>query len=122
LEDRGLLPKQFSDYQVLIGDSTDNVPSLMAPKKSMAVLKEHGTLKNWFETKEGKTFFLAHTSELIRNKQLIRMSHKCWAPTEGDLKLSPISSNDHFIKEEFGNLPASLTSLRSINSPKKSLF
>lgn len=120
---RGMKPKQFADYQTLIGDSIDDIPGICSPKFAANVIKVHGSLKRYFATEEGGLFFRKHGNEIIRNRRLITMAKLAWKPTLEELVLAPKSENDHIIVEQFGSLPASLTALRAILSPnKKGLF
>jgi len=50
----GIYPKQFTDYQSLLGDSADNVPGVkgVGAKTAEALIKEFGTLENIYENLE----------------------------------------------------------------------
>jgi DNA polymerase-1 len=50
----GISPKQFTDYQALIGDSADNVPGVkgVGAKTAEALIKEYGTLDNIYANLE----------------------------------------------------------------------
>lgn len=71
--DYAFTPKQFLAYQMLIGDPMDDVPALMKPAQAKAVLTEHGALRAWFKTKEGKAWYMKNQAELLRNKDLVSM-------------------------------------------------
>lgn len=119
---RGFTPGQFADYQILIGDDVDTIPSILTPKKAEAILLEHFSLKNFFKTKDGEAFFRKHSTALIRNQSLIRMNRECWKPSLADLKLPYSSDFDSEATSKFGSLPKSFISLRSSCRPKASLF
>lgn len=47
----GLLPNQITDYKGLVGDPSDNIPGAagVGPKTAIPIIKEYGTLENFFE-------------------------------------------------------------------------
>ncbi len=71
----GLSPKQFLDYQTLMGDEVDGIPCVSAMTKSTAleILREHGSLEKFFATKKGDYFYRLRRTELHRNRKLVRM-------------------------------------------------
>lgn len=66
-------PLQFRDYQVLIGDPTDDVPAITTNKKARAVLNAHPSLKAYFGTEEGEAFYYKNQEALRRNHKLVVM-------------------------------------------------
>lgn len=80
LKKKGLSPKQFLSYQILIGDATDNVPPIsdMTPKKALQIAKEFTSLPAFFRTKEGGRFYNEKEDELHRNKDLITLVRSAW--------------------------------------------
>ena len=56
-EKYGIEPKQFTDYQALLGDSADNVPGVKGVGKVTAekLLKEFGTLQNIYDNIDSVT-------------------------------------------------------------------
>lgn len=48
IEETGLQPKSWADYQALIGDSSDNIPGLpgVGPKTALSLLKDFPTLED----------------------------------------------------------------------------
>lgn len=66
-------PLQFRDYQVLIGDATDDVPAITSNKKARAILNAHSSLKEYFGTAEGEAFYYKHQEALRRNHKLVVM-------------------------------------------------
>jgi DNA polymerase-1 len=117
----GMSPAQFGDYQVLIGDSTDNIPDILTPSKAKKIIVGYGSLKQFLSTEEGTTFFYAHQEELTRNTKLIRMDKKCWSPSEKDLDLSELKETKYVFRE-YGKLPDSFNQLRAFVSSRRSLF
>ena len=67
------MPVQFRDYQVLIGDPTDDVPEILSPAKARAIINEHQTLYRYFQTKAGERFFYSNEEALLLNRQLVTM-------------------------------------------------
>jgi 5'-3' exonuclease len=120
--ERGFSPKQFADFQILTGDKVDDIPSICSPRLAKTILKDYGSLKNFFKTEVGALFFKDNHQPLIRNQQLVRLAKHCWQPTPEELSLHPTDLNDSIILAEFGSLPSSFTTLRSVLKPKKQLF
>ncbi len=50
----GILPEQIPDYKGLVGDASDNIPGVksIGPKTAAVLIKEYGTLENFFRTHE----------------------------------------------------------------------
>lgn len=69
----GFTATQFLDYQTLVGDSIDCVPSILKPSKAKALLQEHGSLQTFFKTKEGLQFFNQHQEQLLLNRKLVKL-------------------------------------------------
>lgn len=117
----GMRPMTFGDYQILTGDAIDGVPGIVPPAKAKAILKEHGILGRYFKTKEGKTFFLRHETELRRNQRLVRMDHRSWQPKAAELRIRLRETRE--VVSQFGKLPQSFYALRSVvSSGSRSLF
>jgi 5'-3' exonuclease len=111
---KGLTPKQFLDYQILIGDGMDTVPPVpaMTEKKALELLKEFGSLSAYFKTKAGRMFYDLRATELHRNKNLVGLSSKAFS-----LKASDIA-----FKNLRGSVPCrSFTALKEAQT-KTSLF
>jgi len=119
-EKTGFTPIQFGDFQILCGDATDDIPPVVTVKEAKKILKEHRYLKSFFNTKEGKAFFLKHETDLRRNALLIRMATNCWSPTMNDVRIDLVQNPKAF--QEFGELPKSFHALRSLMGARKSLF
>lgn len=70
----GLTASQFLDYQTLIGDAIDTVPGVIKPGAARKLLREHGSLKHYFRTKEGRAFWDEHQESLTRNRKLVKLA------------------------------------------------
>lgn len=109
----GLSPRQFRDYQVLVGDKIDDIPGVLPPAKAKQLLLRYNSIKAYLTTPEGKAFFTEHGSELMRNKQLVSMARDCWAPNDSELRIKLSTANDSDILNSYGPLPKSAAALRS---------
>lgn len=51
IEETGIKPSSWPDYQALIGDSSDNIPGIpqVGPKTALPLIQEFGTLENLFD-------------------------------------------------------------------------
>ena len=122
-EIRGMTPRQFLDYQVLVGDGIDDVPGVMTAGPARAILKKYGNLQAWSKTEEGDAFFSKNLRALIRNKRLISMAYRAWSPTDEELVLNLSRDADDAIVEEFGKLPKAVTAFRGLRSAgRQTLF
>lgn len=118
----GMLPKEFGDYQILVGDAVDDIPGVVKGAEAKKILREHGSLSAYLKTPEGKKFFLRHQEELRRNLRLVRMNLQSWSPSESSLRLSTIADS-RTVLSEFGRLPKSFYALRStLQGNGRSLF
>lgn len=54
IEKYGVTPKQFIDYQALVGDTADNIPGVkgVGAKTAQALIEQFGTLENIYENIE----------------------------------------------------------------------
>lgn len=77
----GLKPCQLVDYQTLIGDKVDSIPSLkpFGPSKAMKLLKKHRSIKNWVKNgpRGGKRWFNTNREDVLRNRKLVRLDPDC---------------------------------------------
>ena len=84
-EKYGVHPKQFTDYQSLLGDSADNVPGVkgVGAKTAEALIKEFGTLENIYENIESvpkprwKTLLLENKEMAFISKELVTLKKDC---------------------------------------------
>lgn len=119
---KGMRPAQFGDYQILTGDGVDSIPPVTKPKEAKKILEQHGSLREFFSTSEGKRFYSMHASELVRNLQLVRMDNSSWRPADHEIRLSNLREPASVLSA-FGKLPQSFYALRSaIGSGARSLF
>lgn len=79
------------DYQTLVGDSIDSIPSITSPGEAKKIIKAHTTLKQYFATKEGKRFWSVHQKELVRNRKLVGLKKDIKLPSIGSLVPKPSS-------------------------------
>ena len=72
---KGLTPYQHLVYQVLAGDSGDDVPGILGPKSALAVVRDPSftTMSEWLKTPTGKVVATNHRAELNRNAQLVKL-------------------------------------------------
>lgn len=118
----GMPPKTFGDYQILVGDSMDDVPGVVKPSEARRILKAHSTLSEYFKTTEGQKFFRRHQEELKRNLRLVRMDLRSWSPSEDSLRLDKVGESTTVLSE-FGRLPKSFHALKStLSRSRSSLF
>ena len=66
-------PKQFRDYQILVGDGIDDIPEIMSKVSARKLLNKHGTLKAFFETPDGSQWFRKNQGPLTRNLALVSL-------------------------------------------------
>lgn len=94
---KGVKIKQMVDYQTLIGDSGDDIPSIkdMGPARAKAILAKYGSIKKWIESGAEKEYCTRHLDAMRLNRKLVKLTTDC-AP-EGpvsDWKLRQIKSRD----------------------------
>ncbi|RXI43486.1 DNA polymerase I [Malaciobacter mytili] len=90
IEKFGVTPKQFTDYQALIGDSADNIPGVkgIGAKTAEALIKEFGTLDNIYNNLENiekarwKTLLETGKEMAFISKQLVTLKVDCHAIKE----------------------------------------
>ncbi|AXH14998.1 DNA polymerase I [Malaciobacter mytili LMG 24559] len=90
IEKFGVTPKQFTDYQALIGDSADNIPGVkgIGAKTAEALIKEFGTLDNIYNNLENiekarwKTLLETGKEMAFISKQLVTLKVDCHAIEE----------------------------------------
>lgn len=72
----GVSCERILDYQTLIGDRVDSIPSIMGPKKAQAVLAAHRSLNAWASAATGKEldFIQIKAEEIRRNRALVKLS------------------------------------------------
>lgn len=120
--EKGMYPKEYLRYQVLIGDRIDNIPSLMSPRKAKHVVTTYPNLKEYFKTEEGNKFFKENRGALTLNKLLVTMVADSWKTDFSKIKVTVSRHNDDYLVEKFGRIPAGLSSYRAIGNRKSSIF
>lgn len=119
---KGMYPKEYLRYQILVGDRIDNIPSLMGPKKAQKIVTEYDSLKAYFSTAEGKQFFDKNKGALVLNKLLVTMVKDSWKTEFDRIKVNSSKINDELILQAVGRIPSGLSSYRAIGSRKISIF
>lgn len=70
-----LTPKQYLDYQTLIGDKIDNIPALYTPAVARVLILGHGSLVNYLR----KTKLTLKEVEAVNlNRKLVKMRTDCF--------------------------------------------
>ncbi len=90
IEKYGVTPKQFTDYQALIGDSADNIPGVkgVGAKTAEALIKEFGTLDNIYNNLENiqkarwKNLLETGKEMAFISRQLVTLKVDCHAIEE----------------------------------------
>lgn len=75
-------PNQFLDYQILVGDSLDDVPPIVKPAQARSIINTHGSLFRFFKTREGDSFYAKNVTQLLRNMRLVRMAVDLLCPDD----------------------------------------
>jgi 5'-3' exonuclease len=121
-EVKGMYPKEYLRYQILTGDKIDNIPSLMSPRRARQVVTSFKTLKDYFDTDEGASFYKANKGALILNKLLVTMVADSWKTNFSKIKVTDSKINNDQLIETFGRIPSGLSSYRAIGNRKTSIF
>lgn len=117
---KGVACSQMVDYQTLIGDPGDSIPSIKGygPARAKEILDEHGTLNAWFKQSTGdeRAFIRSQMENLRRNRKLVQLVTECAPPTD------PSEWKIHKVKPKL-NLPRIFHDYHSFCYPKtKGLF
>ncbi|AXH09693.1 DNA polymerase I [Malaciobacter halophilus] len=92
LEKYGVSPKQFTDYQALLGDSADNVPGVkgVGAKTAQALVSQYNTIENIYENLENiektrwKNLLEASKEMAFISKELVTLKVDCHVLDEID--------------------------------------
>lgn len=89
-------PHQALEYQILIGDSGDKVPSVrpgkMGPKTAVKVLKQYGTIANFFkQSKKDRLWMRQCQAAFTRNRKLVTLVKDVYKPKPKDLVLRNVT-------------------------------
>lgn len=86
----GLKPELHRQYQALIGDKIDNIPSLMGPATAKKGLKTYGSISNWAASSAPmKVFLNKNREQVMTNRKLVTLVNNIQAVTEYDWKTVP---------------------------------
>ena len=91
----GVYPKQFADYQSLLGDSVDNIPGVkgIGAKTAQALIQQFGSLDNIYKNIENiekprwKNLLIDGKDMAYISKQLVCLDKKCILLDEFETKL-----------------------------------
>ena len=85
---KGLTPYQHVVYQILAGDSGDNVPGVVGPAEALCIVKDptFTTLTEWFKTERGREVARKHRAEVVRNAQMVKLVNTLFT---SDVKAHP---------------------------------
>ncbi len=81
IEKYGVTPKQFIDYQALVGDTADNIPGVkgVGAKTAQTLIEQFGTLQNIYENienidkKRTKELLIEGKGNAFLSKQLVTL-------------------------------------------------
>jgi len=128
VEDTGLVPSQWADYQAMIGDSADNIPGIpkVGPKTAMGFFRRFPTLdqlKANFDrlTAKEQTLLGPHMEQVFVYRRLTTLrTDMCLEYCLDDLALGPIADAalDFFKEYEFRSLLTEFSSLAGRASGK----
>lgn len=96
------------DYQTLIGDRVDSIPSIMGPKKAQAVLAAHRSLNAWASAAKGKEldFIQIKAEEIRRNRALVKLSTEALPDTLPHMWKIPKDAPDLDLPQSYYNYNA----------------
>jgi 5'-3' exonuclease len=116
---RGFSPSRFLQYQILTGDSIDDIPEILSPGKAKKLLAYWKSIQSYAEgSEEGAAFFKTYHKELLRNKRLVTMRTDALPLSLEQMKIR-MKPTPLQVLEMFGPMPASVSSLSSqLNRPK----
>ncbi len=102
----GIHPRQFVDYQALIGDSSDNVPGVpgIGPKTAVKLLTQFGSLDGIYthvdevKPERIKNLLIAHREDAYRSRELVTLRDDIF--DRCDLGAFKMPSGDPLLKIE----------------------
>ncbi|WP_418185790.1 DNA polymerase I [Aliarcobacter vitoriensis] len=85
IEKYGVTPKQFTDYQSLVGDTADNIPGVrgVGAKTAQSLIEQFGSLENIYsnieniEKKRTKELLLESKDNAFLSKKLVTLKNDC---------------------------------------------
>lgn len=107
----GVKISQMTQYQALLGDSSDNIPQMKAklgPKTVAKILQEYGSISRFYQNAKlaDKEWLLERQHQLNINRKLVTLKRNVFKPTPSEL----------VIQARSGNYPASYYQLTSNSS------
>lgn len=116
----GVRPSQMVDYQTLIGDKGDSVPSLkpFSPAKAQKLLTKYGSISKWVKEgpKGGKRWFNQNREDVLRNRKLVMLNSACTELHKDELIVPRLTKNTK-------NFPSAWHDYQALLYPKtKGLF
>lgn len=118
LKKTGMTPAQWLRYQILVGDTIDNIPRCMSPKKALSVVKRYASLKDYFESEEGKKFYEENRATLKLNRLLVTMRKDSWTADLGEIRVARCQKSE--LISEFGVVPSSCSSFNALSAQRSS--
>lgn len=102
---RGVLIHQMVDFQTLIGDPGDDIPPIgdIREAKARKILKEYGSIQNWFkQSKKDRVFIRSHLEKMRLNRKLVELSKDALPPGDIDeWKLPKVKTTDPWLTKNF---------------------
>jgi DNA polymerase-1 len=102
---KGVMVAQMVDYQTLIGDRGDDIPSIkdIGPVRAKKILEQYGSIKNWSKKcKEDREFIAAQADNIRRNRKLVKLVETVLPPNElEEWKLRKNHPEDKFLSRSF---------------------
>ena len=105
---QGISCDRVLDYQTLIGDRVDSIPSIMGPKKAQAVLASHRSLNAWASSATGKEldFIQIKAEEIRRNRALVKLSTDAIPDTQPHMWKIPKQAPEMDLPQSYYNYNA----------------
>jgi DNA polymerase-1 len=70
----GVKPDLALDLQTLVGDSIDNIPTILSKAKAIKGLKQWGSIRSWLDNdKDFRALMVANKPTLMLNRKLVRL-------------------------------------------------
>ncbi len=93
----GVKPHQFLDYQTLLGDSGDNVPTIpfkarTGPKTISSLLVKHGDINGIYKdgTEAQRKVLIAHQKQIKLNRKLVTLVKDIFQPKPSQLTIKKV--------------------------------
>jgi DNA polymerase I len=112
-EVHGFLPRQYLDWQTLIGDGVDTIPQIVTPGKAAKLILKHGSLKQYLESEESSNLVATYEKEIRRNRKLVKLLTNCFEFDPELYKVSEVKPGLDFRSEWYAHLTTKRKSLFS---------